>query len=64
MVIPISLCGQAHAAPPFGHIDLRQRRPGSPCTHWFKVAPGFLAVSSGFGPAWRLDGGKIVSLTA
>ena len=23
-----------------------------------------LAVSSGFGPAWRVDGGKIVSLTA
>jgi len=26
--------------------------------------PGLLAVSSGFGPAWRVDGGKIVSLTA
>ena len=25
---------------------------------------GLLAVSSGFGPAWRVDGGKIVSLTA
>ena len=24
----------------------------------------FLAVSSGFGPAWRVDGEKIVSLTA
>ena len=31
------------------------------CSH---EQPGFLAVSSGFGPAWRLDGGKIVSLTA
>jgi len=27
-------------------------------------ALGLLAVSSGFGPAWRVDGGKIVSLTA
>ena len=26
--------------------------------------PGLLAGSSGFGPAWRVDGGKIVSLTA
>ena len=25
---------------------------------------GLLAGSSGFGPAWRVDGGKIVSLTA
>ena len=27
-------------------------------------ATGPLAGSSGFGPAWRVDGGKIVSLTA
>ena len=27
-------------------------------------AVGLLAGSSGFGPAWRVDGGKIVSLTA
>jgi hypothetical protein len=26
--------------------------------------PRLLAGSSGFGPAWRVDGGKIVSLTA
>ena len=30
-----------------------------------EFAPGgLLAGSSGFGPAWRVDGGKIVSLTA
>jgi len=28
------------------------------------VTAGLLAVSSGFGPAWRVDGGKIVSLAA
>jgi len=35
---------------------------------WQGIEPlafgGLLAVSSGFGPAWRVDGGKIVSLTA
>ena len=28
------------------------------------VEKGLLAGSSGFGPAWRVDGGEIVSLTA
>ena len=28
------------------------------------TASWLLAGSSGFGPAWRVDGGKIVSLTA
>ena len=33
--------------------------------HDHQLGPsGLLAGSSGFGPAWRVDGGKIVSLTA
>jgi len=44
---------------------------GSPRIHVDLVEAGWtisvnrlLAGSSGFGPAWRVDGGKIVSLTA
>ena len=33
-------------------------------THLPLATDRLLAGSSGFGPAWRVDGGKIVSLTA
>jgi len=33
-------------------------------TSEMSAGAGLLAVSSGFGPAWRVDGGKVVSLTA
>jgi len=32
--------------------------------HSARATARLLAGSSGFGPAWRVDGGKIVSLTA